>query len=108
MEVTRMLPIKSKAVNTFGWVHSDKASQEEVCYRSVSSCNEIHSDVTPTELIFIFPELFMSHELFHSTRHCLNMVHNQLIEISIFMFAVNNQLIAHNLTRRIGIGFMNI
>ena len=51
----------------------------------------------------------MSHELFRASCHGLYMIHDQLVEICVFMFAtVNNQLPADSLGVQIGIRFINI
>lgn len=36
-------------------------------------------------------ELFVCHQLFDATRHCLDVVHNQLVQIGVAVMLVDNE-----------------
>lgn len=52
-------------------------------------------------------ELLVCHQLFNAASHCLNMVDDQFVKISVRVLDVNDEL-ASRLTGRVGIGIGHI
>jgi len=55
-------------------------------------------------------ELFVSHQLFHTSSNGLNVVDNQLVEIGVLFAAFNEESIAKTLACdiRIGLSYVNV
>lgn len=61
-----------------------------------------------TKVILFFLKFLMSHQFLESTGHGLYVIDDHFIQISEFVFALDNQLAADILARQIRVGFEHI
>lgn len=68
---------------------------------------DINAELTEVVLCAVFV-FFVSHQFLHSAGRSLNVIYNELIQISVHVCGVNDKLVSHILASGISIAFGDI